>query len=472
MKEVFALHIVIMFCCPEVHLGAFFMDKITNTGTKGTLGLMACVAIIVGGMIGSAIFSLSGLSMFTAGPAAIVSWLLAAIIMLIYGLCVAELSTIFPKSGGVFVFPSKALGKTEKQGSFWGWISTWGYINANIVAIAFAAIYVSTYIGAGFGLPDGLQIPLAIISILLCFILNILRISVTGKVNTALVVSLVTALGIFVCVAFFSGEWNSNLLTPFFAQGNSGPAGFLAAVPTAMVGYGSIVAIAFMVGEVKNPNRTVPKSVLIAMAIVACIYIVVILATSGLVSAEFLRDNPNFMFIPLYAAVFTKLTAFPWLAKVVSIAAVLALLTTMLVVIALTSRAIQASAEKKLIPSIFAKNGKTGTPIAASTLVSVLAIIVSCFPSLTQQIVSFAALFAATTISINFVSLLVARKKIPYVEGSFKAPGGKILPIVALALIIICYIPDIITGGWIIWAYTIAWYVVGIAIFYIATKRA
>ena len=447
------------------------MDKITSTSSKGTLGLLACVAIIVGGMIGSAIFSLSGLTMSLAGPSAIVSWLLAAVIMLIYGLCVAELSTIFPKSGGVFVFPSKALGKTEKQGSFWGWISTWGYINANIVAIAFAAIYVSTYLGAGFGLPGGLQIPLAVISILFCLLLNALRISITGKVNNILVVSLIIALGIFVCIAFFGGEWDSILLEPFFSQGKAGNTGFLGAVPTAMVGYGSIVAIAFMVGEVKNPNKTVPKSVLIAMLIVAFVYIMVILATSGLVSAEFLNANPQFTFIPLYAAVFTKLTAFPWLAKVVSIAAVLALLTTMLVVIALTSRAIQASAEKGMLPKFFAKNGKTGTPIAASTLVTLCAIIVSCFPEFTSEIVSFAALFAATTISINFLSLLVARKKNQYIEGNFKAPGGKILPIIGLALIILCYIPDIITGGWIIWVYTIAWYLVGFVIFMIGIKR-
>ena len=63
--------------------------------------------------------------MTAAGPAAIITWAIAAAIMLCYGLVCAELSTRFPKSGGVFVFPSKALGKTEEQGRLWGWISTW-----------------------------------------------------------------------------------------------------------------------------------------------------------------------------------------------------------------------------------------------------------------------------------------------------------------------------------------------------------
>ncbi len=434
-------------------------------GTGGSLGLLACVTIIVGGMIGSAIFSLSGLTIFIAGPSAIVSWFIAATIMLIYGLCVAELATIFPKSGGVFVFPSKALGKTEKTGALWGWISTWGYINANIVAVAFAAIYVATYLGVGFEFFAGKQIPLAIAAILLCLLLNSFRISVTGKINTVLVLGLLAALITFICIALFGGKWDYEMLLPFFSQGNSNATGFLSAVPTAMVGYGSIVAIAFMVSEVKNPNKNVPKSIFIAMSIVATMYALVILATTGLVSAQFLAENPGMRFIPLYAAAFTKLASFPWLTKVLSIAAVLALLTTMLVVLALTGRAIQVSAQKNLLPSFLSKNGKTQTPIFATTLVALCSIIVACFPAFTQQIVGFAALFAAVTISINIISLLVARKKHLSVEGSFKAPGGNILPVVALTLIIFCYIPDILGGGWLIWVYTLAWYALGFIIF-------
>jgi len=436
-----------------------------NNSSSGSLGLLSCVTMIVGGMIGSAIFSLSGLTMFVAGPSAIVSWAIAATIMLIYGLCIAELATIFPKSGGVFVFPSKALGKTEKTGTLWGWISTWGYINANIVAVAFAAIYVATYLGAGFEIFNGMQVPLAIIAIVFCFLLNSLHISVAGKVNNLLVLGLLVSLVIFICVAMFGGEWDFEMLTPFFSQGTGASTGFLSAVPTAMVGYGSIVAIAFMVSEVKNPNKNVPKSIMIAMTIVVIVYGLIILATTGLVSAEFLEDNPGLRFIPLYAACFTKLMAYPWLAKVVSIAAVLALLTTMLVVLALTGRAIQASAQKKILPKIFAENGKTGTPIFATIVVAACSMIVACFPAFTQQIVGFGALFAAVTISINIVSLLVARKKNPHIAGNFKAPGGKLLPIIALIFIIICYIPDVLNGGWIIWTYSIAWYAVGLIVY-------
>lgn len=426
--------------------------------------------MIVGGMIGSAIFSLTGLTIYNAGPAAILSWFIAAIIMLCYGLIIAELAVVFPKSGGVFVFPAKALGKTEKVGKLWGWISTWGYINANIVAIAFAAIYVGTYLSAGFPIFSNMQVPLAITSIIIVFILNTLRFSVIGKTNTILVIGLALTLLIYAFVSFFTGEWDTTLLHPFFSQGTAGKTGFLASVPTAMVGYGSIVAIAFMVSEVKNPNKNVPRSMLIAMLIVFTLYTLVISATVGLVSAEFLEKNPGMRFIPLYAAVFTKLMSISWLAKLISISAILALVTTMLIVMALTSRAIAASAEGGIIPKKFAQLGKTGTPLYATILVAIVSMIVSCFPQFTAQIVGLAAIFASLTISINCISFIESRRKFPPIEGNFRLPGGIFIPIFALTIIIICYIPDIIKGGWLLWTYSLGWYALGLLIFAVRKK--
>ncbi|MGO5052930.1 APC family permease [Lachnospiraceae bacterium LCP25S3_G4] len=436
----------------------------------GSLGLVTCVTMIVGGMIGSAIFSLTGLTIFNAGPSALLSWGIAAVIMLCYGLIVAELSTIFPKSGGVFVFPAKALGKKESTGKLWGWISTWGYINSNIVAIAFAAIYVGTYLGVGFPIFANKQIPLAIASVAIIFILNTLKFSVAGKANTILVIGLAITLLIYAGVGLFTGHWDSAMLVPFFDQGAAGGSGFLAAVPTAMVGYGSIVAIAFMVSEVKDPNKNVPKSILIAMCIVFTLYLLVILSTVGLISAEYLKENPGMQFIPLYAAAFTKLMSIPWLAKLISISAVLALFTTMLVVMALTSRAIAATAEGGMLPEKLAENGKTGTPIYATIVVTVLSVVISCFPQFTSQIVGLAAIFASLTIIINCVSLIQARKKNEHVQGAFRAPGGTFLPIFALVVIVLCYIPDIIKGGWVLWAYTLGWYALGLVIYQFRRK--
>ena len=260
---------------------------------NGKLGLLDSSTILIGGMIGSAIFSLSGVTIANAGPAALLSWIIAAIILYMYGLQTAELSTIYPNSGGVFVFPAKTLGKNEKQGQLWGWISTWAYLFGCWAGAAFSAIYVGTYLSVGFPALGNLQVPLAIAAVLICGILNIVNISVTGKANTIMTAGLALTMLIFVAIALFSGSWDGALFSPFFSQGIEGTWGFLGAIPIAMVAYGSIVAVSFMVGEIRDPNKTVPKAMSIAMGVVVVLYSLVIFSVLGLVSAEYLKENPG-----------------------------------------------------------------------------------------------------------------------------------------------------------------------------------
>lgn len=442
-----------------------------DTNNDGKIGLLSAVSILIGGMIGSAIFSLSGLTIFEAGPSAIITWILAAVIMGMYALVCAELAIRFPKSGGVFLFPRSVLGKNEYQSNFFGWISTWGYINANIVAIAFAAIYVGTYLSVGFPIFKDMQIPLALIAIVLVFILNSIKFTLAGKINSILVLLLAITMLIYIFTGTTAPAFDTALFVPFFCQGNGGEGAFLAQVPTAMVAYGSIVAISFMAGEVKNPNRNIPKSIFIAMLVVVCLYLGIIITTLGLIDSEFLKANPGMRFIPLYAAAFTKLMSITWLSKVISLSALFALLTTMLVVTSLTARAVKASADNEVLPKFFAKNNKFGVPFNASLVVVIPSLVISCFPGLTSTIVSFAALFASVTIVCNCVSLIKAKRTMSLEEGKFSVKGGIAVPIIAMILIILCYIPDVIKGGWKIWAYTLLWYLVGIVYFVIRMRN-
>ncbi len=433
--------------------------------------LFPAVTMIAGGMIGSAIFSLSGLTMWQAGPSAILTWIIAALIMLAYGLVCAELSTRFPKSGGVFVFPKKALGKTEKEGRLWGWIAVWGYINANIVAVSFAAIYVGTYLSVGFPALANLQVPLAIASVVLVFAMNIMKMSSLGKLNNVLVAGIVVTMLIYIFTAFGTGAWDASLMTPFFGQGSSGTMGFISSVPTAMVGYGSIVSVSFMVQEIKNPNRTVPKAVLIAMTLVCVLYVGMVAATLGMVSADFLNENPGMRYIPMFAAAFTKLSAYPWMTKVISISALLALLTTMLVVMSLTARAMKAVSDDKLFPEAVGKTSKNGQPVVALAIVAVLSGIIACFPGFTQTLVNLGALFAIVVNIMANISLIAARKKYELPEGAFRAPLGNALPIFALVAILICNLSDIFSGNVQVYAFTIGWYIIGLIYYKIRTKK-
>lgn len=248
-------------------------------------------------------------------------------------------------------FPAKSLGKNEKQGSRWGWVSCWA-------GAAFSAIYVSIYLGVAFPALNAFQIPIEVGTVVLCSVLNMFSIAVTGKANTIVTGLLAITMLAFVGVGLFGGQWEASMLTPFFTQGTGGGSGFLSAIPA----YGSIVAVAFMVGEIKDPNKTVPKAMSTAMAVVVCLYVLVMVTTLGLVTSAFLQENPGMVFISLYAAAFTKLAVFPWVTPLISVSAVLALITTILVLVMLSARTIQAAAIGGILPKALAKKTKQPIP--------------------------------------------------------------------------------------------------------------
>lgn len=421
---------------------------------KTGLGLFTCTATIVGSMIGSAIFSLSGLTMLNAGPSAIISWIIAAVIMMFYGLICSELATRYPQSGGIYNFPAKAF-----HNPLPGWMSNWGSMLANIVAIAFAAIYFGIYLGAGFGLDAKYQVPIAVLSITLCVVLNLLDFSKLGKFNSVLVAGLLATMLIYVITAFSSDTFTYSNMIPLFTQGLNGRFAFLSCVPTAMLGYGNIVSMTYLVSEVRKPEKTIPKSVLFAMITVSLMYCLMIVATLGNITISFLKNNPGMTYIPMYAACFTSLSSFEFLSKIISVAAVLALFTTNLILISITCSSLKAAKNDGILPDVF------GNSSFNALLTGFLSAFLSCFPSFVEEIVNYGALFAAVTVIINIVSLLKSRTdRTIDTQKLFSAPGGNTVPVLLIFVIILCYIPDIVSG-WQIWVYTAISYLAGFFIY-------
>lgn len=433
------------------------------------LGLIECVFILIGGMVGSAIFSLSGLTILEAGPASLLTWCIAGIIMLFHGMLICELSCIYPQSGGVYVFPRKAFG--GEKGRFLAWLSCWGSMVTNIIAIAFAAIYVGTYLSVAFKWASDWQIPLAIASILICLVFNIIRFQTAGKINNIIVGFLLSTILVYVFACFFSDKYNANCFVPFFTQGIKGYNGFISSIPIAIIGYSSINAMAFMVSDVKNPEKTVSKAMFISISVVMVIYLLVISATLGLVTADYLVKNEGMRFIPLFAACFTKMQNMPWLVDVVSIASVIALMTTMNVCVSLNSRTLQASSRDKMLPNLFGKNNANGVPAFSAMVTCLFSMIIALFPKVTLQIVNFGAIFNLFTIIITLFSLVAARKEAEDKAIAFKAPGGNILIMAILAILISCNITSIITGGKDLFLFTLVFWGIGLLIYFYQKGR-
>lgn len=438
----------------------------------GKIGLLDSTMILIGGMIGSAIFSLSGVTILTAGPASIISWIIAAVILFIYALQTAELSTVYPHSGGVFVFPQKALGKNERQGHLWGWISAWAYLFGNISAVAFSSMYVGIYLGVGFPALGNYQLLIGVVTVVLAGIMNLISLSSMGKVNTAITVIHVATMAIFMGIALFSGKWDAGNFTPFFSQGTGGNWGFLSAIPVAMLAYGAIVSIAFMVGEIKNPKKTIPRAMTIAMCVVVAVYVLMMVSTMGLITAQYLEQNPDMTYIPIFAAAFTKLAEIPWLVKLIAITAVLGLFTTSMVCMTLTARTFQACAESGILPKGLAKNSKkSDVPVNAEILSIIVCGILAAFPSMINVMVNMGGLCTVIVIAIICLSVIGERKKNPDIKEKFTAPGGNAVSVIVLVVLVACYIPSILEGGWQLWAWTGIYYLAGLLIYYFRRKK-
>ena len=280
---------------------------------------------------------------------------------------------------------------------------------------------------------------------------------------------------LYACVACFGGTFQVSHFSGFFNQGCYPQVGFIRAIPVAAVAYGACVSISFMVSDVSDPNRTIPKSLLIGLAVVIALYVFMVVATLGNLDVQILMDEENsfYRYVPIFAAIWTSaLGKFSFLAPVVSISALVALVTTMLILIALNARAIQAVSESGYLPKNLSRTNRNNVPAQATVVTSVISAALACFPAWTEILVGLGALFSVVSIVITCLSLVYARKNHPY-NGSeqYRAPGKLILPIVTIAALTLCYIPDIITGSWQLILFTLATYAVGIAIFKIAQKR-
>lgn len=435
------------------------MEKSGSQLKKGTLSLGNCIMLAVGGMVGAAIFTLSGVTYFNAGPSAILSWIIAGGILLLYSLNVAELATIFPESGGIYLYPYKILGKTEPQKRFAGWITAWSRLNPGILGTSFSALFISHYLSSIIPAAEGHQIAIALFFIFIVWLLNVIGVTFTGKINAILTLSLVTVCVIY--ILFGLPAINFANMTPFVG-GTSGTKGIFASIPVAMLAYGTVIAIASVAGEIKDPKKTVPKAMGYSVLLTVLMYGLILFVTYGMTDYAGFASNPYNMYAPLDYAIRVSLPTKVWLYIIVALGAILALITTMLMCIMGASRNIMAAGQTGTLPKFLGKvNSKTQTPISAITATSLIAGVIACFPQFLNLIVGTGAFCSAVTILILIITLLTARKKKITAPGAFRVPGGIIIPIITfgiLAATMTMLDPKAIMVA--IW-----WYVTGIVIY-------
>lgn len=394
------------------------------TELKRHLGLWGAASIGIGAIIGAGIFVLSGVASGFAGPAVILSFLIAGIVAFLTALSSAELSSFITEAGGSYIYTHKAFGK------FWGfivgWMQSFDYIvGASAISVGFAGYFV--YFA---GIPTTAQniaIIVAVAMPLVLTLINLKGIREASGTNNLLVGIKVIALALFIIVGLFFlfSHGNFSDYHPFFPKGFAGMLSGAALIFFAFIGFNTITVIA---EEVKEPEKNVPKSLILAFLICTVLYIGVSVVEVGLVNWKIIGTSDAPLELALQVA-----TSNSFLLKFVSISALFATASATMASILGGSRAVFSMARQRVIPGILARVSKNGVP-AFAVLISgaAIALIIIATKGDLELIASIFNFGTLMTFFFINMSLLKLRKKMPEAKRTFKVPLYPITPVLGV----------------------------------------
>jgi APA family basic amino acid/polyamine antiporter len=275
------------------------------TALPRSIGVFALTCIGVGATVGAGIFVLTGsVAAEHSGPAVGISFLLASIVCLLAGLCYAELAAMIPVAGSAYSYTYATMG----EGIAWtvGWCLMLEYLfSASLVAISWAGYAQSTlhqlgvdlpaaWMAAPFDVRDGwhiyrtttlINLPAVLITAL-CTLVLLGGLKTSARLNNVMVVAKVIAILVVVFVG--AGHVHTSLWHPYIppnagAFGVYGWSGVFQGTAILFFAYIGFDAVSTMGQEARNPQRTIPLSLLLGLAICAVLYLAVSFVVTGLV---------------------------------------------------------------------------------------------------------------------------------------------------------------------------------------------
>ena len=393
-----------------------------------TLGWPHLVALGIGAIVGTGIYTLIGVAANLAGPAVLVSFLVAGIVCACAALAYAEMATLMPAAGSAYTYSYTVLGETI------AWVVGWSLILEYTLVVSTVAVGWSGYAvgflkGLGLDLPTALTVgPHAggLINLPAIFITWVVAGALiagtreSATVNAFLVVFKLLALAVFVAIAL--PAFDASNLQPFMPYGfteslgaDGRKYGVMAAAAIIFFAFYGFDAISTAAEETKDPGRNLSIGIVGSMVGCTLIYMVVALAAVGAMHYGVFGQSPE----PL--ALIMRELGHGAAAKIVAAAAVIALPTVLLAFFYGQSRIFFVMSRDGLLPRGLSKVGKRGTPVA----ITVFTAIVTSALAGVARLDEIAALANAGTL-IAFVAvaacLLVLRKRDPNRPRVFRTP--------------------------------------------------
>lgn len=360
-----------------------------------------CVAS--GAMISSGLFILPGLAFAKAGPAVVVSYIIAGVFCIPTLLSMAELTTAMPKAGGDYFYIMRGFGPL--LGTVAGF-STWFSLS---LKGAFALIGMGAYLSLI------THVPINIIALICCvffIILNLLGVKEAGRLQVYLVLGLLSILLVYIIWGMQAVNFGN--FAPFFSKGFNP---VLATASFVFISYGGLTKVAALAEETKNPGRNLPLGMILSIAVTAVLYAAVIFVTIGVLEPSDLSHS--------LTPISNGATAFggSFLTIVISIGAFLAFISTANAGIMTASRYPLGMSRDKLLPTRFQKiSSQFRTPYVAILFTGTFMVLAILFLKLELLVKVASSVLILLYIFANLTLILFRESKISSYKPKFSAP--------------------------------------------------
>ncbi|MEU9517160.1 amino acid permease [Streptomyces sp. NPDC048224] len=435
-------------------------------GLVRSLGLWQLTAIGVGGIIGAGIFTLAGtVANGTAGPAVLISFLIAGVASAAAALSYAEFAGLIPKAGSAYTYGYAVLGELV------GWFIGWDLLLEYTAIVAVVAIGISGYFSflvgeMGADLPnwmlgapgtgDGHRVDLfaAVLCLLIAYLLtlgirNAARFEMVVVVLKVLVVLLVIGVGVF--------HINTSNYHPFFPFGISGAFTGAATVFFAVFGYDAMSTAA---EESKDAQRHMPKAIIYSLIISMVLYVAACLVLTGMQNYKDIDPESGF-------STAFKSVGLSSLADVIAVGAIIGILTVMFTFMLGVTRVWFSMSRDGLLPKWFAKTHPTRhVPTRVTWIVGFASAAIAGFLPIGEaaELTNIGILLAFVVVC---AAVIVLRYRQPELPRTFRTPWMPFVP--ALGIVFSIWLITFLQ--WQTWVRFAVWFVVGLVVYFAYSYR-
>ena len=415
------------------------------------LGPLNLTTLGIGAIIGAGLFVLTGTAASqNAGPALVVSMIMAGVACAFAGLCYAEMASMIPVAGSAYTYAYATLGQLV------AWIIGWDLIleyslSTATVAVGWSGYAVSFLHNIGIDIPPqwaapaGAEVTLAngaivhgifnipaLLIVLAVTTLLIIGIRESANVNSVIVIIKVAVLLIFLAagVRFVNpANWHPFVPPNTGAFGDFGWSGVLRGAGVIFFAYIGFDAVSTAAQEAKNPQRDMPIGILASLVICTIIYIAVSLVLTGIVPYHKLG-------VPNPISVGIEQTGMTWLAPIINVGAVCGLSSVMLVTLLGQSRIFFSMSRDGLLPPVFQRvHPRFKTPYLGTALTGILIAVAAGLVDISTlgKLTSMGTLLA---FAIVCGGVLILRRTAPELPRPFRTPGAPAVPIIG---VLVCF---------------------------------